>query len=212
MLFRSLYATPQVLIVHQSLEVRSIRDLVAIAKASPGKLDWAMVGITGIRRMTTEFVQELLGVKFTLIPYKGTSAIAPALINGEVAISMQAPRNTTPMIRTGRVKALAHTGFPGFRFPELPEVRNFAESGGPEFELLAWTGLHAPAATPLATRTAINRLFNEPLKDPAFEKAFISGGDIPAANTVEEFEQFMRIEKERWVRTANRLNIRLKAD
>ena len=207
-----LYATPQVFMVHQSVPAKSMKELVAHAKANPGKLDWAMIGLTGIQRITAEFIQELLGVKFTFIPYKGTGSIGPAVISGEVAISMQSPRNTTTMIRTGKVRALAHTGPKGFRFPELPDVRNFAESGAPEFEHVAWTGLHAPAGTPLAIRTATNRLFNEPFGDPVFEKAFITGGDVPVKNTIEEFEKFMKGQQDRWVGTANRLGIKMTAD
>jgi tripartite-type tricarboxylate transporter receptor subunit TctC len=206
-----LYATPQIMMVHNSVAASNLKELVAYAKANPGKLNFAILGMTGIQRMTAEYVQELLGVKFTFIPYKGTAAIGPAIIAGEVDATLQSPRNTTPMTRAGKVRALAHTG-QNFRFQELPEVKNFAESGGPDFVHVAWTALAAPVNTPYVTRAAINSKFNEPFSEPGFEKAFLATGDVPVRNTIPELERFMQGEKERWLGAARRLGIQLTAD
>ena len=207
-----LYGTPQVLMAHSSVPASSLPEFVAYAKANPGKLNWAMIGLAGIQRLTAEFTQDLLGVKFTFVPYKGTGSIGPAVISGEVHATLQSPRNTQAMIKTGKVRALAHTGHSGFGFPQLPGLKSFAEAGGPAFEYVAWSGLHAAAGTPLATRTAINRLFNEPFTDPGFEKAFLNTGDVPVKNSIEEFDKFIEFQKNRWVGTANRLGLKLSGD
>lgn len=207
-----IYGTPQVLMSHASVPAKSLPEFIAYAKANPGKLDWAMIGMAGIQRLTAEFVHDLLGVKLTYIPYKGTGSIGPAVISGEVHATLQSPRNTQAMIRTGKVRALAHTGRSGFSFPQVPDIRNFEESGGPAFEHVAWTGLHAPAGTPLPIRTAMNRVFNEPFNDPGFEKAFLNTGDVPERNSIEDFEKFLTSQKDRWVGTANRLGLKLTGD
>lgn len=207
-----LYGTPQVMMAHSSVPANSLPEFVAYAKANPGKLNWAMIGLGGIQRLTAEFVQDLLGVKFTFVPYKGTGSIGPAVISGEVHATLQSPRNTQPMIKTGKVRALAHTGHAGFSFTQLPGLKSFAEAGAPAFEHVAWTGLHAPAGTPLPIRTSMNRLFNEPFTDPGFEPAFLKTGDVPAKNSIEEFEKYMDFQKNRWVGTAKRLGLKLTGD
>ena len=206
------YATPQVLMMNTSVPARSLSEVVSYARANPGKLNWAMVGIAGIQRLTAESVQDLLGVKFTFVPYKGNGNIGTAIMSGEVHITLQPPRNAQSMIKTGKVAALAHTGFSGFRSLQVPDIRSFAESGALAFENVSWTAVHAPAGTPIARRSAINRMFNESLMDPEFEKAFLSSGDVPARNSIEEFEKFIELQKSRLVGTANRLGLKLSGD
>lgn len=204
-----LTSSPQLVVVHQSVPVGNMKEFVAYAKANPGKLNWGMVGNAGVQRMVVEYMQDLYGIKMTLIPYKGTGAIGPAILIGEITATFQAPRNMLAGIKAGKIRAMAHSGKPGFTFPELPDVRSIGESGVPAFENFGWIALHAPAGTPLPIRARINRIFDEARKTPEVIKRFRATGDTPGGGTIEEFERFMEVQRVRWHSTAKRLGIKL---
>ena len=204
--------SPQMVAVNVALPVKSMPEFVAYAKANPGKINYAMIGSTGVQRLLGEYLQDLLGVKLTFVPYKGTGAIGPAMMSGEVDATFQAPRNLLAPIKAGKVRGLANSGLPGYTFPQLPDIKTFAESGAPAFEHFAWVALHAPAGTPLPIRTSINRMFNAALKKPEVIKGFQTTGDTPGGGSVEDFEKYMEVQRDRWVGTAKRLGIRLTGD
>lgn len=204
-----LTSSPQLVVTHQSVPVGNMKEFVAYAKANPGKLNWGMVGNAGIQRMVVEYMQDLYGIKMALIPYKGTGTIGPAILSGEITATFQAPRNLLAGIKSGKIRALAHSGKPGFIIPELPDVRSIGESGVPAFENYGWIALHAPAGTPVAIRTRINRLFDDARKTPEVIKRFRATGDTPGGGTIEDFEKFMEVQRVRWHSTAKRLGIKL---
>ena len=204
--------SPQMMAVNVGLPVRSMTEFIAYAKANPGKINYAMIGSTGVQRLLGEYFQEILGIRMTFVPYKGTGAIGPAIMAGEVHATFQAPRNLLAPIKAGKVIGLATSGLPGYTFPQLPDIKNMAESGAPAFEHFAWVALHAPAGTPLPIRNSINRMFNASLKKPEVIKGFATTGDTPGGGTVEEFEKYMDVQRDRWVGTAKRLGIKLSGD
>jgi tripartite-type tricarboxylate transporter receptor subunit TctC len=201
--------SPQMFAVNAALPIKSMPEFIAYAKANPGKLNYAMIGSSGVQRLLGEYFQEILGVKFTFIPYKGTGPIGTAVMSGEVDATFQAPRNLIAPIKAGKVRGLAMSSLPWYVFPQLPNVRSMAESGAPAFEHFAWVALHAPAATPLPVRNTINRMFNAALKKPDLIKGFQTTGDTPGGGTIQEFEKYMDVQRDRWVGTARRLGIRL---
>lgn len=201
--------SPQMFAVNATGPIKSMPEFIAYAKANPGKLNYGMIGSTGVQRLLGEYFQEILGIKLTFIPYKGTALISAALISGEIDATFQAPRNLIAPIKTGKVRGLASSGLPGYTFPQLPEVKSMTESGAPAFEHFAWVALHAPAGTPLPIRTTINRMFNAALKRPEVIKGFQATGDTPGGGSIEEFEKYMDVQRDRWVGTAKRLGIRL---
>jgi tripartite-type tricarboxylate transporter receptor subunit TctC len=204
-----LTSSPQLVVVHQSVPIGNMKEFVAYAKANPGKLNWGMVGNAGVQRMVVEYMQELYGIRMALIPYKGTGTIGPAILSGEITATFQAPRNLLAGIKAGKIRALAHSGKPGFIIPELPDVRSIGESGVPAFENFGWIALHAPAGTPLAIRARINRMFDDARKTPEVIKRFRSTGDTPGGGTIEDFEKYMDVQRDRWHSTAKRLGIKL---
>ena len=204
-----LTAVPALVAVNAALPVKSLQEFIAYAKANPGKINYGMVGSSGIQRLTAEYLQELWGVKFTLIPYKGQGTVAPALLSGEIHASMQSPAPLMGGIRAGKVRGLATTGKQGFAFAQLPDIKTMAEAGAPAFEHVGWIGLHAPAATPLAVRVAINQKFNDVLKKPDVLEKFVSVGSYPGGESIQDYEKFMDEQRVRWITTANRVGIKL---
>lgn len=152
----TLASTEFVLVVHPSLPVRSVQDLVALAKARPGQLNYASTGAGGIVHVTSELFNQRTGVRIQHIAYKGGGPAITDLMAGQVHMHFSAPIAVVSQIRSGRLKAIAIGG--DKRSPVLPQVPTFTESGLPAFHVKSWYGLLAPAGTP---RSIVERLSTE---------------------------------------------------
>ena len=182
--------THSLLLVHPSMPVKSVKELVDLAKAQPGKLNYAS-GTTGA---SAHFGAELLklraGVNIVQVPYKGTAGQLTALLGNEVQMTFSTMPPAMPMVQAGRLRAIA-IGSPK-RSPALPEVPTVAESGYPGFDVGAWNGILAPAATPAVI---VNRLAAEiakVAKNPeAKEKASSQGAEL-VSMTPQEFSDYIK--------------------
>ncbi len=146
---------PGALIVHRSLPVHSVRDLVTLAKAKPGEITFGSAGVGAGSHLGGELFNMLANVKLVHVPYKGSAISTAAVMSGEVAVAFTNPVASMPHIKSGRLRMIAVTT--GQRWPLFPDLPTIAESGVPGYELLLWNGVSAPAATPMTVLTTLHR-------------------------------------------------------
>jgi len=142
-------------VAHPSLPVRSIKELIALAKARPGQINYASVGVGSGTHLAPELFGHMAGLKMTHIPYKGTGQVMPDLLGGQVALTFGST-SVVPHVKSGKLIALGVTG--AKRAAVLPAVPTIAESGLPGYEVTAWNALFAPAGTPQAIVNRLNEL------------------------------------------------------
>ena len=182
---------PNVLVVHPSVKATSVKELIALAKASPGKLNYAASNIGGAAHLAGELFKSMAGVDIVAIPYKGGGPAHLGLMSGEVQMLFATSGGVLPFIKSGKVRALAvSTPKPTPLFPDLPTIA--AAGGLPGYEIRSSNGFLAPAKTPDAI---VRRLYQEVaqyLKQPAVQKKFFDEGTDALASTPEEFAAIIR--------------------
>ncbi len=198
--------SPSVLVVHPSLPVNSVRELIAFAKATPGVLNYASTGTGGSIHLATELFKSMAGVDILRISYKGNGQALNALIGGEVQVMFPTAGSVAPHVKSGRLKALAVTGNQTSALaPDLPTV---ASSGLPGYEALSILGLFAPAKTPA---TIINRLNSEVvavLNRAAVKEKLFSAGVESVGSTPEQLAATMKSEVARMGKVIKQAHIR----
>lgn len=195
------------LTVPNSVASTSARELVALAKAQPGALNFGSPGIGTPPHLASELFKRATGIEATHIPYKGGGALMSALLAGQVTWAIEGLTAQLPHVRAGNLRALAVTGIR--RSPALPEVPTMAEAGVAGYEFSGWTGLAAPAGTP---RAVIERLHAEMARISAGDEAaawFASGGAEPGLLSPEAFADFIRTEHARWGKVIRDAGIRM---
>jgi tripartite-type tricarboxylate transporter receptor subunit TctC len=204
----SMIATqPYVLIVGANSPIRTLADLVAKAKAEPGKLNFASPGEGSSPHLTTELFLKATKISAQHVPYKGAALAMTALIGGEVDFLVDTPTAPIPMIKSGRVRPLAVTS--AKRLPELPDVPTMQESGLAGFEAYTWFGLFAPRGTPADVVASLNRMVNAVLKDPAVAARMSQSSFNVAPSTAAQLADTVRSESDKWGRIIKEKNIRL---
>jgi len=184
-----------ILIVHPSVPAKNVRELLAIAKSSPGKLNYASSGNGTVTHLAGELLKLLGKVSIVHVPYKGGAPALTAIMSGEVDMSYENSLIITPYIRSGRVRALAVTG--ATRSKLLPELPTIAETL-PGYNASGWYGLLAPAATPKPIIARLHVEAANALHSPDIVAKLASQGAEPVGNTPEEFTAFIRSEISKW--------------
>ena len=187
---------PHILIVHPSVPVKSVKDLVALAKAKPGDLNVATSGIATSTHLAAELFMHLTGTKMVTVPYKGGSPSMTAMLAGQCQVNFAALSTALPHVRAGKVRALAVSG--GKRSVTTPEYPTIAEAGVPGYEHSSWVGLLAPAKTP---RPILTRLSAEAMKAaqaPDTRPYLLKSGMEPVGSTPAEFGQVIKTEIAKW--------------
>jgi tripartite-type tricarboxylate transporter receptor subunit TctC len=187
---------PYVLVVNPQLPVASVRELIAAAKAQPGKIDFGSSGNGSAQHLVSALFNSMAGIDLNHVPYKGSGPAMQDLLAGQVKVSFAGTPNVLNHVRAGKLRALA-VSTPK-RWPELPEVPTVAEAGVPGYEATLWLNLMAPAGTP---RDIVERLHAETskaLQDPELHKTFRTAGVEAAAMAPAELGAFMRAEHEKW--------------
>ncbi len=180
----------QLLLAHPALPVSNLKELIAHAKANPGKLNYASYGVGSQPHLAMEILKSQTGSDIVHVPYKGIPQAVPAAIAGEVQLTFSGAASSQAHIRAGRLKALAIGG--AARLPLLPDVPTFAESGFPEVPANAWFGLFAPAGTPREVITLLHGEVVRLLKEPEFvQKEIAAKGYELVASSPEEFAAFL---------------------
>jgi len=187
-----------VLVVHPSLPVNSVKDLVALAKARPGAISYGTGGVGSSSQMNCEQFKAMAGINITHVPYKGTAAAIPDLISGEVQMAIDTVAALLPHIRSGRLKALGVGD--RVRSALLPKVPTIAEAGVPGYEMYGGTGLLAPAGTPREIVLRLSREINAILKAPDVTQRFVELAVRPTGSTPEEFGAQLKSDIARYAR------------
>jgi len=197
---------PLMLMVHPSVPVRSVEELIQLARAKPGQLTFASAGNGTGGHLSAELFRMMTGVDMVHVPYKG---IAPALtdtISGQVTMSFSSLISGAPHVKIGRLRALAVTS--ARRSAAMPEVPTLAEAGVKGYASSTWYGLLAPRGTPRAIVLRLNTEVVALLKRPDVRERLLADGAEPIGNTPEEFGAFIKAEIERWAKVIRAAGIR----
>jgi tripartite-type tricarboxylate transporter receptor subunit TctC len=189
---------PSILAVHPSLPVHSVKDLIALARARPGQINYASAGSGTSTHLAAVLFEHLARVKMVHVPFKGGGPAIVALLAGEVPVTFGTAASVSPQTKAGKLRALAVTA--GQRSAVLPDLPTIAESGLPGYEMLNWLGLFAPAATP---RAVVDKLAGESLRIvrlPEIIARFNAQGAEPAPLGTQEFAPFVKREVEKWAK------------
>jgi tripartite-type tricarboxylate transporter receptor subunit TctC len=197
---------PQILIVTHALPAKSVGELIALARAKPGQLNFGSSGIGSSPHLAMELFMQLTGVTLNHVPYKGTAPALADVIAGHVQILFDAIAPSLPHVKSGRVRALAVVG--DQRFPSLPDVPTFIEAGVPAYTFASWFGVLAPARTPRAIIDVLNREIVHIVQLPETRERFTGLGFVPLGTTPQEFGRHLRSEIAVWTDVVRRHNIR----
>jgi tripartite-type tricarboxylate transporter receptor subunit TctC len=193
--------TPQAIVVGAQAPYKSIKDLVAAAKAKPGELSYASLGNGSTSHLTMEAFQSAAGIKLNHIPFKGSADAQAQIIGGNVVMMADTVPGLLTQVKGGRLRALG-VAIPQ-RSPFLPEVPTLAEQGYPGFESVGWIGLAAPARTPAAILDKLNAEVRKMLQDPAVREKMAQLAFTPVGDTRAQFAAFMKSEIAKWSKVAH---------
>ena len=199
---------PQVLVVNPALPVRSVKQLIALAKARPGEISYATSGPGGTGHMATELFSRQVGVKMLHVPYKGNSQAIIDVIGGQVMLMFDQVSTSEPYIKAGKLRGLAVTS--RTRSPLFPDLPTIDEAGAPGFEDITFNGLVAPAGTPREIRVRLNEEVAKVVRAPNLHKRFLERGvELKASASPEEFTARVKAEFEKKGKLAREAGIRL---
>ena len=184
------------LVVHPSVPAKTVKDLLAIARSKPGRLNYASSGNGTVTHLAGELFKLMGKVDITHVPFKGGAPALTALISGEVDLSYENSLLVTPHVKAGKVKALAVTG--SRRSQLMPDLPTISESGLPGYNASGWYGLFAPAATPKPVIARLNQEAVKALRQADVMRTLSSQGAEPVGNSPEEFGAFVKTEIEKW--------------
>lgn len=182
--------------VRPQFAARSVKELLEMAKAAPGKIKYANSGKASNQQMSMELFKLLSKADIARVEFDGGGPAQDALANGEADVGIFATVAVTKMVREGKMRALATTG--AKRDPALPDVPTVAESGLPGYEFTSWVGLFAPASTPPERVAAINAAVVKAARDPEFVARMQKQGAEVVADSSEEYRAFIKSELKRW--------------
>ena len=195
---------PLVLMVPANSPFKSVKDVIAAAKANPGKLSFASGGLGGSHHLSGEMFKSLAGLYITHIPYRGGAPATTDLLGGQVDMMFEQMYSAAPNLRAGKTRGLAITS--KARSPLFPEIPTMAEAGVTGFEVQNWQGLIGPAGLPPALIKLLNETTNKALAEPTLRELMLSQGNEIGGGTPEQFAAMIKSEADKWgklVRSAN---------
>jgi len=199
---------PYVLVVNPSLGVKTVAELVALAKSKPGQLNYGTAGVGASNHLATELFDSKAGIKMTHIPYRGTSLAVADLISGQVQVVFADPVSALSQVRAGTLTALAVTSKE--RSPVAPDLPTIAESGYPGFDAIAWHGIMAPAGTPQPIVDRLNAEILKALKDPETVKLIEQQAIQVVGNSRQAFADFIKQDIVLWKDVAHEAKVEVK--
>lgn len=186
---------PNVLVVHPSVPANNLEELIAYAKANPGKLNYGSTGIGTSSHLSSFMLAKRVGFEATHVPYKGADALKD-LLAGRIQFMFATIPSVMTHITAGKLKPMAVSSLKRSR--SMPEVPTVVEKGFPQFEAGSWFGFFAPKGTPEAVISLVNKTVNEILQVPAIEQQMVAQGADPAGGTPAQFGQFVQREHDKW--------------
>ncbi len=200
--------TLYVMVVHPSLPVNSIKDLVAFAKAKPGGITIGTSGMATPANIAGELLRRAAGFKVTPVFYKGAAGPVVDVLGQRITMAIVTIPTIMAHVRAGRLKALAVTA--AERSTQMPDVPTVAESGYPGFEVINWYGILAPAGTPRGIRAQLNKIISQTVKAPGVRNSLISSGlEVLDPKTPEAYAAFRKADLAKWKKIVQEINLRL---
>ena len=187
-----------VLAIHPSLPAKNLKELIALAKARPGKLNFGSSGLGSSNQMAGELLNIMAGIKIVHVPYKGNAPALTDLLGGHVEMIFSGVPALLPHIQNGRVRAIAIGSLK--RFPALPQVPTFDEAGLKGYEATTWFGMLAPAKTPKEIVSRLNVEVDRAIKSADIQQRFVNEGLEPMGGSPEAFTRFMRAEIDKYAK------------
>jgi tripartite-type tricarboxylate transporter receptor subunit TctC len=195
-----------ILVATPGLPVRTVKDLVELAKQRPGQISYSSSGVGGAPHLAGELFNEMAGVKLAHIPYKGSGPSFNDLIGGQVSVTFDSLVQALPYVQGNKLRALAVLA--PKRSPLLPQVPTLSESGVPGYSFANWFGMVAPAGTPPERIQMLNVDIRRVLEQPAVRDQLARMGAAPAATTPQQFKELIDAESRKWGRIIKEQNIR----
>jgi tripartite-type tricarboxylate transporter receptor subunit TctC len=200
----TLYAESQtILVVHPELPVRTLGELIGLAKSRPGQLNFGSTGTGGLSHLAGELFKSMTGVQMTHVPYKGTGPAQTDLLGGQIQLMFN--DTAVPHVKAEKLRALAVTG--SKRWPQLPEVPTFAELGIQGYDTYNWFGILTPRGTPGAIIARLNRELVAVMQEPAVQEWMRSRGAEPVTTSPGEFAAYIRKDLAKWARVVKEVGI-----
>jgi tripartite-type tricarboxylate transporter receptor subunit TctC len=190
--------TPFFIVVHPSLPATTLSELIALAKARPGKINYGSSGVGGGAHLSVEYFKMMAGIDLFHVPYKGAGQITTELIGGQIQLAFSQPPSAVPHVRAGKLRALATTALK--RVSALPEVPLMAEAGLPGFDANSWQGIVLPRGTPPAVTQKILAEVRRILATPDMRERLAVEGSEPGGMSPAEFRRHMEREIAKWTK------------
>ena len=200
-------AVPNILVVNPTLPVKSVKELIAYAKANPGKLNFASSGNGTSIHLSGELFKTMAGVDMTHIPYKGSAPALTDLLGGQVNLMFDNMPSALPHVKAGKLRALAVTS--GKRSPAAPDLPTIEEAGVPGYEASSWFGVLAPAGTPPDIVNKLNAEIVRILKTPEMKERLSSQGAEPVGSSPGEFAAHIKAEMAKWAKVVKESGARV---
>jgi tripartite-type tricarboxylate transporter receptor subunit TctC len=192
-------SAPNVIVVHPSLPAKTVKELVALAKAKPGKIDYASSGNGSTQHLTGALFTKMAGIEMTHIPYRGSGPATADLLSGQVTVGFPGIAGMLPQIKAGKLRALAVTS--AKRSPEMPDIPTVAEAGIKGYDVTAWFGVAGPKALPREIVTKLHTELLRILKNPEVQKMLLNAGqEVAWQETPEQFGEMLKTEAAKWAR------------
>jgi tripartite-type tricarboxylate transporter receptor subunit TctC len=201
-----LAVVPGALIVHASLPVKSVKDVIALARSKPGELTFGSAGMGSGSHLGGELFKQVTHVSMVHVPYKGSALVTTALLAGEVMTAFTNPISSLPHVKAGRLKNLGLSS--AERWPLLPEYPTIAESGAPGYETYIWNGMVVKSGTPAAITERLRKELVSAINAPDVVKHLAADGSRPMVQSAEEFGAFLRNEVAKWDKVARAAGLR----
>ncbi len=198
--------TPNLLVVNAERPYRTVQDLLAQARANPGKLTYGSFGNGSSAHLAGELLKIHAKVDLTHVPYKGSAPALTDLIGGQIDLMVTTPASVVPHIRSGKLRALAVTS--ATRFAPFPDLPTLADAGMPGYQAEAWYGLFTAAGTPPEVIARVNAAVRQAMRGDAFRKRIDDEGLVPASGPPDELERYVRAEEIRWARVVQDARIK----
>jgi tripartite-type tricarboxylate transporter receptor subunit TctC len=197
----------QILVVRPDFPAKSAAELIGLAKRRPGELNYAHTGVGGLPHMTGELFKSAAAVDIVGVPYKGGGESVTAVLGGQVQMTFESITILLPLIRDGRLRALAVTS--RTRTPLAPDLPTMIEAGVPDYEVTTFNGVAAPAGTSGAIVARLNAAINEGLVAPEMQATIAKLGAVAVPGTAADFAAFIAAQERKWAAVAKAANIRI---
>ena len=194
-------SVPNLLTVNPSIPVKSVKELIALAKAKPGQLTFGSSGNGTAVHLAGELLKTQAGIDLVHVPYKGSAQATSDLLSGHISMIFSAAPGAMPYVKAGRLRVLAVTSVR--RMPALPDIPTMIEAGVPNYEAESWFGVFAPAGTPNGVIAKLNAAIVEILQTPEMKQRLSDQGAEPVGNTSAQFAVYVKEEMAKWAKVVN---------